>query len=49
MYHFLSGYTARVAGTEAGVNGAAGDLLDLLRRAVPAAPAQRLRRDAAAS
>ena len=44
MYHFLSGYTARLAGTERGVDRAAGDLLDLLRRALHAAPSERLRR-----
>ena len=38
MYHFLSGYTAKVAGTEGPRRRAAG-ILHLLRRAVPAATA----------
>ena len=38
MYHFLSGYTAKVAGTEKGVNRTDGNIFDLLRRAVYGAP-----------
>ncbi len=43
MYHFLSGYTAKVAGHREGREGSLGDVQHLLRRAVPAAQSQRLR------
>ena len=43
MFYFLSGFTAKLAGTEIGVDGAAADVLRLLRRAVPAAAARGLR------
>ena len=42
MYHYLSGYTAKVAGTEQGVVEPNGHLLHLLRRALHSAPSQRL-------
>ena len=37
MFYFLSGFTAKLAGTEIGVHRAAADVLGLLRGAVPAA------------
>ena len=46
MYHFLSGYTAKVAGTEKGRDGAAGHVQHLLRGAVHGALAHRLRQAA---
>ena len=45
-YHFISGYTAKLAGTEVGVKEPKRDLLDLLRGAVHAAPPGRVRGDA---
>ena len=45
-YHFISGYTAKLAGTEIGVKEPHGDVLGLLRGAVHAAPPGRVRRDA---
>ncbi len=46
LYWFLSGFTAKLAGTEIGVHGAAADVLGLLRGAVPAAAAVGVRADA---
>ena len=45
-YHFISGYTAKLAGTEIGVKEPTRDVLGRLRRAVPAAPPGRVRRAA---
>ena len=44
MYHFLSGFTAKVAGTETRRDRARAHLLGLLRRPLHAAPARGLRR-----
>ena len=43
-YHFISGYTAKLAGTEIGVKEPQRDVLGLLRRAVHAPPPGRVRR-----
>ena len=40
MYHFISGYTAKLAGTEVGVKEPQRDVLDVLRGAVHAAPSR---------
>ncbi len=47
MYHFLSGYTAKVAGHRKGSCRRAAGILHLLRRAVPAAAAGGIRQPAA--
>ena len=46
MYHFISGYTAKVAGTEDRGERAEGDVLALLRRAVPGLASGQVRRAA---
>jgi phosphoenolpyruvate carboxykinase (ATP) len=48
MYHFLSGFTSKVAGHRARRDRARADLLDLLRRPLHAAPPRGLRQAAAA-
>ena len=46
MYHFLSGYTAKIGGDRGGDQRAPGHLLRLLRRGVPGPPPRPLRRAA---
>ena len=46
LYHFISGYTAKLAGTEVGRQGADGHVLDLLRGALHAPPPGGVRADA---
>ncbi len=46
MYHFVSGYTARLAGTERGVERPRAHLQHLLRRALPAAARVQVRTNA---
>ena len=43
MYHFISGYTAKVAGTEVGRDRSGGDVLALLRRAVSGVASGKIR------
>ena len=45
MYHFLSGYTAKVAGTEVGGDRAASNVFRLFRRPIHAAASNRICRD----
>ncbi len=46
IYYFLSGYTAKLAGTERGVTEPEADVLGLFRRAFPGPVPRRLRQDA---